>query len=147
VEINSDFVDLLRAFNAERVEFLIVGAYAVGAHGRPRGTGGLDVFVRPSAENAERVLRALASFGAPSGGLTVADLTGGDIVFQIRLIPVRIDVLTSIAGVSFDECWAGRVAANLGGVDVGVIGRADLIKNKRAAGRTKDLADVEALLE
>jgi hypothetical protein len=147
VEINSDFVDLLRAFNAEGVEFLIVGAYAVGAHGRPRGTGDLDVFVRPSRENAERVLRALATFGAPIGGLTVGDLTGGEVVFQIGVVPVRIDVLTSIAGVSFDECWPGRVPGTLGGVDVGVIGRADLIKNKRAAGRTKDLADVEALLE
>ena len=147
MEINSDFVDLLRAFNAEGVEFLIVGAYAVGAHGRPRGTGDLDVFVRPSRENAERVLRALAGFGAPIGNLTVGDLTGGDVVFQIGVVPVRIDVLTSVAGVSFDECWAGRVSATFGGVDVSVIGRAELIKNTRAAGRTKDLADVEALLE
>ena len=147
MEINSDFVDLLRAFNAEGVEFLIVGAYAVGAHGRPRGTGDLDVFVRPSRKNAERVLRALAGFGAPIGNLTVDDLTGGDVVFQIGIVPVRIVVLTSVAGVSFDECWAGRVSATFGGVDVSVIGRAELIKNTRAAGRTKDLADVEALLE
>jgi len=146
VQINSDFADLLRAFNAAGVDFLIVGAYAVGLHARPRATGDLDVLVRPTRENAQRVRRALAEFGAPIDDLTIDDLTSDDLIFQIGVAPVRIDVITAISGVTFDSAWAGRVSGNLGGIDVNVIGRAELIVNKRAAGRPKDLADLEALL-
>jgi hypothetical protein len=145
MQINSDFADLLLAFNTAGVEYLVVGAYAVGLHARPRATADLDVLVRPSHENAQRVHRALAEFGAPIDELSLDDLTSDDLVFQIGIAPVRVDVLTGISGVSFDRAWAGRVVGHLGGIDVNVIGRSELIENKRATGRRKDLADLEAL--
>jgi hypothetical protein len=147
MEINSDFADLLQAFNDACVEYVVVGAYAVALHSRPRATGDLDVFVRPSRANAERVYRALASFGAPLERLSVEELMSDDLIFQIGVAPVRIDVITSISGVSFDEAFSGRVSGRLAGIDVSVIGRDELIANKRAAGRPKDLADLEVLLE
>jgi Nucleotidyl transferase of unknown function (DUF2204) len=146
VEFNSDFADLLQAFNAAGVEYVVVGAYAVALHARPRATGDFDVFVRPSAENAERTYRALAAFGAPLRELTVADLSAAGLVFQIGVAPLRIDVITAIDGVSFDEAWSGRVRGSLNGIDANVIGREQLIANKRAAGRPQDLADLETLL-
>jgi hypothetical protein len=115
VEINSDFADLLQAFNDAGVEYVVVGAYAVALHSRPRATGDLDVFVRPSWPNAERVYRALAAFGAPLERLSVEELASGEIVFQIGVAPVRIDVITSIDGVSFDEVYSGRVSGELAG--------------------------------
>jgi len=145
VQINSDFADLLRAFNAASVDYLIVGAYAVGLYARPRATGDLDVFVRPTRGNAERVLRALAEFGAPLHNLSLDDLISDDTIFQIGVAPIRIDVITALTGVSFESAWAGRTSGKLGGIDVNVIGRDELIANKRATGRPKDLADLDAL--
>jgi hypothetical protein len=136
---------MLSAFIAGGVEFLIVGAYALAAHGVPRATGDLDFWVRPSDENARRVLQALDVFGAPLHDLSAEDLTQPDLVYQIGVEPVRIDILTEIDGVAFDEAWAGRVVSEIDGLRVPVIGRAELIRNKRALGRTKDLADIEAL--
>ena len=147
MEINSDFADLLRAFNAAGVEYVVIGAYAVALHARPRATGDLDVFVRATPENARRVYRALAEFGAPLESLTVEELAAGNLVFQIGVAPLRIDVTTTIEGVTFDQAWSGRIAGKLDGIDVNVIGRDDLIANKRAAARPKDLADLETLLE
>jgi hypothetical protein len=146
VQINSDFADLLQAFNAAGVDYLVVGAYAVALHARPRATGDLDVLVRPTRENASRVRHALAGFGAPVDDLSIDDLVSDDLIFQIGIAPIRVDVITAITGVSFEAAWAGRVSANLAGIDVNVIGRDELIANKRAAARPKDLADVEALL-
>jgi hypothetical protein len=146
VQINSDFADLLQAFNAEGVDYLVVGAYAVALHARPRATGDLDVLVRPTRENAARVRRALIGFGAPVDDLSIDDLVSDDLIFQIGIAPIRIDVITAITGVSFETAWAGRVSATLAGIDVNVIGREELIANKRAAARPKDLADVDALL-
>ena len=147
MQINSDFVDLFRAFNAAGVEYLVVGAYAVAVHARPRATGDLDVLVRPTRENAERVHYALVQFGAPIDQLAVDDLQSDDLIFQIGVSPIRIDVITAIDGVTFDEAWEGRVSGTLGGVEVNVIGREALIANKRASGRPKDLADLEVWLE
>jgi hypothetical protein len=140
-----DFADLLRAFIAHEVRFLLVGAYALAVHGRPRATGDLDIWVEPTAANARRVLSALRAFGAPLGDLREEDLNTPGVVFQIGIAPVRVDILTSATGIDFEGAWRRRVEAAFGDVRVPVISRADLIANKRAVGRTRDLADVESL--
>jgi hypothetical protein len=129
------------------VEFVIVGAHALALHGIPRSTGDMDVLVRPSTENAERVWRALVRFGAPlaSAGVRAGDFATPGVVYQIGLPPSRIDLLTEITGVSFDEAWASREPAVLDEVTVYFIGREALIRNKQATGRPKDLADVARL--
>ena len=143
--MNQDFKDLLSAFNAHRVEHLIVGAHALAAHGYVRATKDLDVWVRPDPENARRTMHALAAFGAPLDNLTEQDLSSPGLIFQIGLPPVRIDVLTAIDGVEFAEAWEARVHAHLGTVPVGVLSVRHLIANKTVAGRLQDLADIEAL--
>ncbi|HEY2028279.1 MAG TPA: hypothetical protein VGH20_03630 [Myxococcales bacterium] len=143
--MNRDFVEMLSALSAAGAEFLIVGAHALAAHGTPRATGDLDIWVRAESENAQRVWRALLQFGAPLSDLTLEELAQPGIVFQIGLPPARIDLLTAIDGVSFDEAWRGRVMSTVAGLELPFIGRAELIRNKRAAGRPKDLVDVEIL--
>jgi hypothetical protein len=145
--LNPDFRDILYAFCEEGVEFLVVGAYALAVHGHPRATGDLDLWILPSEENADRVLRALERFGAPLLDLAMEDLQTPDTVFQIGVAPRRIDILTSIEGVDFDEAWAQRVEVEIEGLKIPVIGRSHLIQNKRAAGRPQDLADVARLEE
>ncbi len=145
--MNQDFLDLLRAFIDHSVRFLVVGAYALGVHGRPRATGDLDVWIEPTPENAGRLMRALQQFGAPMGQVTTDDFSRPGIVFQMGLPPLRIDVLTELSGLTFDEAWPSRTQAAFGPVTVGVIGRDAFIKNKRATGRAKDLGDIEALGE
>jgi hypothetical protein len=141
-----DFLDLLRALADAEARFLIVGAYAVGVHGRPRATKDLDVWVEASRENAHRVMRGLVTFGAPLMGLTEEDLRTPGTGLQIGVEPGRIDVLTQISGIAFEEAWPGRVEADFGdGVRCNVIGLPDLLRNKRAAARPQDLADVDAL--
>jgi hypothetical protein len=143
--MNSDFSDMLSALSAEGAEYLLIGAYAMAVHGVPRATGDIDVWVRPSPENADRVLRALARFGAPLGDLRAADLAGEGTVFQVGVAPNRIDVITAIDGVTFDEAWSHRETRAIDGVTLSVIGRDDLIRNKRATGRARDRADAEQL--
>lgn len=132
-------------FNAHGVEYLVVGAHAVAAHGHVRATGDLDIWVRPESGNAKRVMQALAAFGAPLHDLSEADLTRAGMVFQMGLPPLRIDVLTAIDAVEFDEAWRDRFATTFAGVAVGVLSAAHLIRNKRAVGRAQDLADLEWL--
>ena len=143
--MNQDFVDLLRAFIDADVRFLIVGAYALAHHGRPRATGDLDIWVQPTPENAPLVLRALAAFGAPLQDVGVDDFTRPGVVFQIGVPPGRIDVLTELTGLRFDDAWPTRSRGSFGGIDVDFIGRDAFIQNKRATGRAKDLGDIEAL--
>jgi hypothetical protein len=143
--MNQDFLDLLRAFIDRDVRFLIVGAYALGVHGRPRATGDLDVWVDPTPDNAGRIIEALEAFGAPLQQVTAADFSRPGIVFQMGLPPLRIDVLTDLSGLTFAEAWSSRIPAAFGSLTVDVIGRAAFIKNKLATGRARDLADVEAL--
>ena len=141
-----DFVEMLSALDAAGAEYLVVGAHALAAHGVPRATGDLDVWVRATPENAARVLAALRDFGAPLFDLSPEDLARPETVFQIGVVPVRVDILTSISGVGFEEAWAGRIHVTVDGVTFGVLGREELIRNKRATGRPKDLLDVETLL-
>ena len=143
--MNQDFVDLLRAFVAHDVRFLIVGAYALALHGRPRATGDLDVWVDATPANASRVIGALASFGAPMDQISEADFARPGVVYQIGVSPGRIDVLTALTGLTFEEAWPGRVREALGDVPVDFIGLESFIKNKRATGRAKDLGDIEGL--
>jgi hypothetical protein len=147
MDVNEDFVDIAKGFIDNDVEFLIVGAYALAAHGFPRTTGDIDMFVRPTPENAARVFRALADFGAPvaAHGVTQADFEVEDKVYQLGLPPRRIDILTSISGVSFDEAAANAIEGNLGPVKVRFIGKAAMARNKLASGRPKDLVDAELL--
>jgi hypothetical protein len=144
--MSPDFLDLLRAFSDAEARFLVVGAYAVGVHGRPRATKDLDVWVEASDENAPRVMRGLVAFGAPLMGLTESDLSKPGVGLQIGVPPGRIDVLTKISGITFADAWPGRVQADFGdGVHCSVIGLAELLRNKRASGRPQDLADVAGL--
>ncbi|MDH4064436.1 MAG: hypothetical protein OEW19_08545 [Acidobacteriota bacterium] len=143
--MNPDFVDLLQAFIDAEVRFLVVGAYALAHHGRPRATGDLDVWVEPDPGNAERVVRALAAFGAPLTGVTTADFASPGVVLQIGVPPGRIDVLTELTGLDFREVWPSREPGRFGRLTVDFLGRADFIRNKRATGRTKDLGDIEGL--
>jgi len=147
--VNEDFRDLLAALVAAGARFLVVGAHALAVHGIPRATGDLDVWIAAEAPNAERVFAALVRFGAPMAamGVTHEDLTRSDQVVQIGLPPRRIDILTSISGVPFEEAWADRMTHEVEGLAIPFIGRAALVKNKRATGRAKDLADLEALGE
>ena len=143
--MNPDFCDMLSAFNEAGVEYLVVGAYALAAHGLVRATGDIDLWVRPMASNALRILTALRKFGAPLGDLTKEDLCTPDIVFQIGLPPRRIDLLTSIANVDFQEAWETRRQTTVAGISFAVLGRDLLVKNKKATGRLKDAADAEWL--
>lgn len=145
VSQSNDYSDMLAALNGEGAEYLVVGAHAVAYHGRPRASKDLDVWVRPSPENAERVFRAAAKFGANMHGTSAGDFTDEDLIFQIGVEPVRIDIITAIDGVSFDTAWPRRREAAYAGVPVNVIDIEDLLANKRASGRKQDLADVAAL--
>jgi hypothetical protein len=147
MEVQQDFRDLLALFNAHGVDYIIVGAYALAYHGAPRFTGDMDILVRPDSENAFRILRALGEFGFGSLGLTVEDFTAPDKVIQIGVTPVRVDIVTSLTGVSWEEAQAGRVAGPYGDLEVYYLGKEQFILNKRAIGRKKDLADLEAIGE
>jgi len=143
--MNRDFKDLLSEFSEKGVEFLIIGAHALAAHGHVRATKDLDVWVRAAPANAARIIEALRSFGAPIGDVTAADFSAPGITFQIGVAPVRIDIITEIDGVEFDGAWTRRLLKTIDGLAVGVISFDDLIANKQASGRLQDLADVEAL--
>jgi hypothetical protein len=143
--LNPDYRDMLCMLNEEGVEYLVVGAHALAAHGYPRATGDIDLWIRCSHENALRVWRVLCRFGAPMQDLTVGDLSTPDVVFQIGIPPRRIDILTSIAAVTFEEAWPRRKTILADNVQISVIGREDLLRNKWNTGRTKDRADAEWL--
>jgi hypothetical protein len=143
--MNRDFNELLLAFNAHHVEYLLVGAHALAVYGHVRATKDLDVWVRPEPENAKRVLEALQEFGAPLEDLTIDDLSTAGTVFQIGIPPLRVDVITRIDGVDFAAAWPERFQTSFGGAPVFVISRQHLITNKKAAARLQDLADVDYL--
>lgn len=143
--MNPDFVDLLRAFKSADVRFLVVGAYALAHHGRPRATGDLDVWVEATPVNAGRIMRALAAFGAPMQEVDEHDFAQPGAVFQMGVAPVRIVVLTELTGLLFADAWATRVRGAFGDLDVEFIGKDAFIANKRAIGRAKDISDIEGL--
>jgi hypothetical protein len=143
--LNPDYRDILSAFSDEKVEYLLVGAYALAAHGFVRATGDIDLWVRPSRENAARVMRALAVFGAPLSEVSVHDFVEPGIVFQLGVAPRRIDILTVIDGVNFDEAWRDRNVIAIEGLPVHLINKLHLAKNKEATGRPQDRVDLDWL--
>jgi hypothetical protein len=147
--VNQDFQDLLAALLASGARFLVVGAHALAVHGVPRATGDLDVWILADPDNAERVWTALERFGAPVDtlGAASADLARPGLVLQIGVPPRRIDILTELTGVDFETAWRSRVVHQVGTLEVPFIDRETLIRNKRATGRLRDLADVERLEE
>jgi hypothetical protein len=140
----SDFCDFIAALNARRVEFVVIGAFALAYHGRPRATGDMDVWLRPTADNARRVLDALKDFGLASLGLTESDILSGKVI-QLGYPPVRIDLLTDIDGVSADLIWSERASGRFGDQPAFYLSKNCLILNKKATGRPQDLADLDAL--
>lgn len=147
MELAPDFSEFCALLNARRVEFVIVGAHALAFHGAPRFTGDLDILVRPTTENGQRLLDAIADFGFPTGGLTPEGVTNPRQVIEMGVPPVQLHVMSAVDGVAWEDVWAGREAGPLGPHDVFFIGRAEFLKNKRAAARPKDLADVAALTD
>ena len=147
MEVQKDFKELLELFNAHRVEYMIVGAYALAFHGVPRFTGDIDILVRPFPENAQNILSALADFGFGSLNLAADDFQKPNYVVQLGSPPVRIDIVTSITGVTWEQADGGKQKGLYGNVPVFFLGREQCIANKRAIGRKKDLADLEALGE
>ena len=146
MKIHPDFSDFIAALNSRRVEFVIVGAFDLAFLGSPRYTGDMDVWIRPTAENARALLLAIEDFGFKSLSVTGEDVLSGKII-QLGHPPVRIDLLTLLDGLTADEIWSSRQQGPLGSHAVNYMGRAAFVKNKRAAGRQKDLADLEALGE
>jgi hypothetical protein len=142
--LNSDFKEFAELLNAKGVDYLVVGGYALAAHGHPRYTGDIDFWVRATPDNITRLLRSLDDFGFGSLGLTASDFST-DTVVQLDPPPRCIDLLTAIDGVSFEDCFARREQVELAGVPLNIIGLADFKTNKRATGRLKDLADLESL--
>lgn len=147
--MNEDFLDLLQALVESGARFLVVGAHAMAVHGVPRATGDLDVWVAPDPANADRVWQALVRFGVPVGRMEVTrkDLETPGMVVQIGLPPRRIDLLTALSGLTFDEAWRHRTKHDVGSNAVPFLSREDLIRNKRASGRPKDLADLDILVK
>jgi hypothetical protein len=147
LDLAPDFDEFCAYLTARGVEFVIVGAHALAFHGAPRFTGDLDILVRPTEANGRRVLSAIADFGFPTAPLTPADIAGGTKVIEMGVAPVQIHVMSGIDGVTWDEVWESRELGPFGPRSVAFIGREAFLRNKRAAGRPKDLADVDALRE
>ena len=143
--LNDDYREMLQCLSDAGVEFLLVGAYALAAHGYPRATGDMDVWVNPTPENAQRVYRALAIFGAPLQDVTQQDFSYPDVVFQIGTAPRRIDIMTGISGVKFGDALRNASQVDVEAFAIPVLSRADLIKSKEASGREKDLLDAKVL--
>ncbi len=143
--LNEDYKDMLHALSDEKVKFLLVDAYALAAHGYPRATMDIDIWIMPSPQNADAVLRALGSFGAPLHNLTKEDLQKDGTIFQIGVAPRRIDIITTASGLQFEDAYERSLAVNIEGIEVHVPSIDDLILNKKTSGRIKDLADAEAL--
>lgn len=141
--LNPDYREMLSALFDANVEFVIVGAFALAAHGNPRSTGDIYIYIRPSVENALRLMTALKAFGAPLADVREADFLDPEMVLQIGVIPRRIDLLTGLDGIAdFDEAWNTHVTAELDDMTVPILGRDALIRNKRAISRPQDLADI-----
>ena len=140
--LNLDFKEMLSSLKGEEVDFIIVGAYALAAHGFPRATGDIDIWVRNSFENAEKIMRALVKFGAPTSHLSEKDFTAPDVIVQLGVEPCRIDLLTGIDGIGFDEAWQKKVSITIDDLEIDILSKEDLLRNKLATGRDKDQGDI-----
>jgi hypothetical protein len=147
MEVQKDFKELLELFDANKIEYVIVGGYALAFHGAPRFTGDLDLLIKPDQDNAQKVLKVLKDFGFAALDLSVNDFSVPDKVVQLGIAPVRVDIITSITGLTWEQVAPKRVKGTYGDVPVYYIGKQEFIKNKKAISRHKDLADIEALGE
>jgi len=143
--LNQDYKEMLSLLIEEKVEFILVGAYALAAHGFPRATGDIDIFIRPNRKNAVNIYECLAKFGAPLEGVSVEDFSSPGVIFQIGLAPRRIDILTTIDAVSFQEAIEDALVVQIEGLKIPVLSKSKLIKNKESTGRIKDKIDAENL--
>jgi predicted nucleotidyltransferase len=143
--LNKDYRDILQLLNEENAEFLIIGAYALAAHGFPRATMDIDIWVKPSSENAKAVIKALQRFGVPLENLTAGDLQTDDLIFQIGVAPQRVDIITGVSGLIFEETVKNAKQILIDGIEVYLPSIEDIIKNKESTGRPKDLLDAEML--
>ncbi len=147
MDLAPDFNEFFGLLNAHRVEFVVVGAYALALHGAPRYTGDLDILVRPTEENARQLLAAIRAFGFPAEALTPSAVVANSCLIQMGVPPVQLHIMSAIDGVTWDEVWKDHKVAPLGDSPVPFIGRKALLANKRVVGRPKDLADIDALGE
>lgn len=143
--LNSDYKDMLQVLLDHGVKFLLVGAYAMGAHGYPRATGDIDIWIEPSEENSERVYGSMVAFGAPLHDIDETTFAKPGIVFQIGVAPRRIDIITAISGVGFNDAYQQRQIVDIEGLSIPILSLVDLIRNKRATGRDKDRLDADQL--
>ncbi|HLT87540.1 MAG TPA: nucleotidyltransferase [Sphingobacterium sp.] len=140
-----DFIDFVQLLNEHQVKYMVVGAYALSVHGRPRHTGDLDIWIKPDAENARKMVKVIADFGFAPLGLTEDDFLRENYVTQLGYPPLRIDILNAISGVDFDEAYDARLETEIDGLQISFISANDFIRNKQASGRAKDLGDIESL--
>jgi len=147
MELQKDIREFVELLLSEKVEFLLVGGYALAVHGAPRFTEDIDFLIHLSAENADRLIQVIEKFGFGDLEIERDDFLKPEYVIQLGMAPNRIDILTGIDGLSWEESWGGKVGYELDGLPIHVIGKEQLIKNKLASGRTKDLADAERLLQ
>ena len=147
MEVQQDFKELLALLNEHKVEYVIVGGYALAFHGAPRYTGDMDILVKPDNQNAKRILAALKDFGFGGLALSIEDFEKADMIVQLGVAPVRIDIITSLTAVTWEQVYSNRVKGKYGDVPVAYIGREQFIANKRATARKRDIADLEALGE
>jgi len=140
-----DFIDFIELLNLNEVEYMVVGAHALALHGRPRHTGDLDIWIKPSFDNADKMVKVLEDFGFGSLGLTKEDFLRDNYVTQLGYPPLRIDILNAISGVNFDDAYKGRILGQNGELAISFINISDFIANKKASGRAKDIGDINAL--
>ena len=145
--LNEDYKEMLESLLGEKVKFILVGAYALAAHGFPRATGDMDIWVKPNGENSKKVYKALAKFGAPINEIRENEFSQPGLIFQIGVVPRRIDIITKISGVEFDEADADKIVVNIENLNIPVLSIDLLIKNKMATGREKDLLDAKLLMK
>jgi Nucleotidyl transferase of unknown function (DUF2204) len=143
--LNQDFKDMLSCLNDEKVEYIVVGAYALAAHGYVRATGDIDIWLRNTSANAEKVIRALRKFGTPTLNLSEGDFLAPDLIVQIGVAPCRVDIISGIDGVEFKDAWEKKMNVSIDDIEFYVLSKSDLLKNKLAAGRDKDQGDISWL--
>ena len=143
--LNSDYKDMLHVLLDNNVKFLLVGAYAMGAYGYPRATGDIDIWVEPTTENSARVYRSMEAFGAPLHEINETTFATPDMVFQIGVAPRRIDIITKISGIEFNDAYQQRQIVEMQGLSIPILSLGDLIRNKRSTGRDKDRLDADRL--
>ncbi|MCH8010834.1 MAG: nucleotidyltransferase [Candidatus Marinimicrobia bacterium] len=143
--LNQDYKEMLSILLEEKVEFLLVGAYALAAHGFPRATGDIDIFIRPSFINSQKVHKSLLKFGTPMGNINTNDFEKSGVIFQIGIAPRRIDIINDIDGVSFDSAFEDKIIVEIDGLKIPIISKEKMIKNKESTGRDQDTLDAKML--